>query len=128
MGSTFLETWHFIFVHFDEAILSQNILKWLLIQKQWLNQFKESLRVELEEPFQKLVCSNESYDIENVHAPLEGCERTIGKLLALQEHSDDPHELVADIRLTMLNIKLIFPLSLLFLFLLMFLLHGFGIV
>ena len=121
---TFFKAGDLISVHFNEAILSQNVLKGILVEEERLNQFEEPLRIKFEEPFQKLVSSDKSDDIEDIHSPLEGCERSVRELFTLQEHPDNPHEFVSDISFTVLDIQLDFPLCLLLLLLELPLLHG----
>lgn len=65
----------------------------------------------MQKPFQKLWCCNKPDDVEHIHSPLERAQRASWEFLALQEKADNPHELISNISLTVLNLN--FNLSLL---------------
>ena len=71
VGIAYFEAADFAFVHFNKSFLGQDVVEWILIEKQRLDELEESLRIELDEPFQELVCGDESHDVEHVHSPFE---------------------------------------------------------
>jgi len=106
VSTTLFQTSNGISIHFNKSFLRSNILKRFILCKQRQNEFEKAFWVELQEPFQELRSCDKSDYIKDIHAPLKGAQGSRRELFALQEETNDPHELIPNVSLAVLDVKL----------------------
>jgi len=93
-----------LFIHFHEAFLGQDIVERFVLSKKRCDELEKAFGVKSQEPLQKLRSRDESHDVENIHLPFERTQVATGEHLTLHEEPDDPHELVPNICLAVLDV------------------------
>ena len=95
-----------IFVLSHKFVLRTDKFIRLVVIEELQDDLEERERIEVKEEAKESLIRQETHDIVDIAAPLERAKWAWWELFALDKEADDPHELVPNVGLAMLNVEL----------------------